>query len=107
MIPITVKTTHKSEQLSSTMTKHRLPPAAPVRGMFSKMSRLSSREDSQETLLLGPLEDSETSLDLRKKLDNLDDLDILDKILEPLPPTLNEALHTNYNYASIAGKKLL
>eukprot|EP00092_Neocalanus_flemingeri_P060020 GFUD01071894.1.p1 GENE.GFUD01071894.1~~GFUD01071894.1.p1 ORF type:complete len:238 (-),score=57.61 GFUD01071894.1:118-831(-) len=40
------------------------------------------------------------------ELDNLNNLDILDKIFEPLPPALNDSLQTNYNYASI-GKEII
>ena len=40
------------------------------------------------------------------EIDDLDNLDILDKIFQPLPPSLSDQLQTNYNYASI-GKKLI
>jgi len=43
--------------------------------------------------------------EFQSELDKLNDLDILDKIFEPLPSTLNDSLQTNYNYASI-GKKI-
>jgi len=44
--------------------------------------------------------------DYKSELNNLDNLDILDKLYHPLPQNLNECLQTNYNYASI-GKKTL
>ena len=39
-------------------------------------------------------------------LNNLDNIDIFEKVFHPLPPLLSDKLHTNYNYASI-GKKLI
>jgi len=69
---------------------------------FSSSPQLNHLISSTNKVGSSPLSSSELD-----SLNNLDNIDILDKVFHPLPPSLSDKLHTNYNYASIIGKKLL
>jgi len=70
-------------------------------GLKSRLAHQTSLSSSNIEMIQHQL-----SPKFHSELDNLNDLDILDKIFEPLPSSLNDSLQTNYNYASI-GKKIL
>jgi hypothetical protein len=43
-------------------------------------------------------------LSYQSELDNLNNLDVLDMIFQPLSPAINDKLKTNFNYASIGNR---